>query len=383
VFPGGESRAHFLDGLRGWGAIAVLNAHLFVGFLFADRPEVNGWLRTIPFLFDGEQAVYLFFVLSGFAITIPYFSARQSNRLLLDAALRRYPRLTLPVFGSALMAWVLMKAGAMNNVGASALVRSNDWLGTFYLFEPDLVGLLRFSFVDVYANYSLANTYNAVLWTMKVELFGALFIYGFLALSGRMKHRLLGYLVVGLLLARTSLLPFVVGCMFSDFYHRTLPLPRALEPVIEALRQFPRTALWLILSATTVWMFARLHPGLLPFNLRSPAGMTLVGSALVAASMHDGPARRFFSSTLSRILGKYSFPLYLVHLPILCSWSAWLYVQLRESQVDTQRAIAIVAMSSLALIALLTLLFEKLVESPSVSASRWMGKKSSAWLRAR
>jgi peptidoglycan/LPS O-acetylase OafA/YrhL len=381
VSPAGESRAHFLDGLRGWGAIAVVNTHLFAGFLFNDSPEVNALLRAIPFLFDGEQAVYVFFVLSGFAITIPYFSARRKKLALLDAAVRRYPRLTLPVFASALLAWVLMKAGLMNNVDASALVHSNDWFGTFYLFEPDLVGLLKFSFVDVYADYNTATTYNAVLWTMKIELLGAFFIYGFLALTGEMKHRVMAYLLVGLLVAGTSLLPFVVGCMLSDFYHRTLPVPRAVEPLLEALRRFPRTALWLLVAATTVWTLARWHPWAPSFNLRSPAGMTLVGSALVAAAMQDGPARRFFSSALSRALGRYSFPLYLVHLPILCSWSAWLYVQLRASQVPTPAAIAWVATSSLLLIALLTLLFERLVESPSVSASRWVGKKSSAWMR--
>jgi peptidoglycan/LPS O-acetylase OafA/YrhL len=169
--------------------------------------------------------------------------------------------------------------------------------------------------------------------------------------------------------------------MFSDFYHGTLPVPRAVEPLLDGLRRCPRTALWLLLAATALWVVARWYPWASSVNLRSPAGMTLVGSALVAAAMQDGPARRFFSSNLSRVLGRYSFPLYLVHLPILCSWSAWLYVQLRESQVHPHAAVACVAASSLILIAVFTLLFERLVESPAVSASRWMGKKSFAWMR--
>src|SRR4051794_11019896 len=92
-----------LESIRGLAALAVVFCHCVNGFYptlrkAAAPPGTQLWQ-------NGEFAVRLFFVLSGFVLSLSYF--RQPSLVTLrSAAVRRYFRLLLPIAGSVLLAYL-------------------------------------------------------------------------------------------------------------------------------------------------------------------------------------------------------------------------------------------------------------------------------------
>jgi peptidoglycan/LPS O-acetylase OafA/YrhL len=113
----------FLDGLRGFAALFVFNYHCLaplypdyrVGFWSKGGLENDYWITQYPIIrsfYAGPVCVLLFFVLSGFSITLkPLKLARQGKHeellhSLVSATFRRACRLYLPCLG--LLAMVLI-----------------------------------------------------------------------------------------------------------------------------------------------------------------------------------------------------------------------------------------------------------------------------------
>src|SRR5579863_668366 len=74
-----RDRYLFLDGLRGWGALAVVLWHCFVEIFPYSRGSAD-FLACLPPL-NGLMAVYLFFAVSGFSLSIAYIKHSDPSRL--------------------------------------------------------------------------------------------------------------------------------------------------------------------------------------------------------------------------------------------------------------------------------------------------------------
>ena len=91
-----------LDSLRGLAAMAVLLLHFLEGWLEASPPHFVHYLFYIPFLTNGSAAVVLFFVLSGFVLTLPQMAPQpQSYPAYL---IRRICRIYLPYVAALALA---------------------------------------------------------------------------------------------------------------------------------------------------------------------------------------------------------------------------------------------------------------------------------------
>src|SRR5262249_47396407 len=144
-------RLYFLDGLRGWAAVSVLLLHTFKvwltspeallahGYTFKEwliEPEkmlANGYGRLLwlinhsplAFISDGRLAVFVFFVISGVALSYPILKSPTPLRTISEMAAIRYPRLTIPIAISSLIAFLLVSAGWMFNKEAGAVTPSS------------------------------------------------------------------------------------------------------------------------------------------------------------------------------------------------------------------------------------------------------------------
>ncbi len=169
--------------------IVVIN-HLFVSFLISPGQLEHvgaGWLidvfRWSPLgvAMDGMRAVYVFFTISGIALTYPILRARQPDRMLVGMAVYRYPRLVVPILASGLIVWALLATGSMTNIEASRHNAAPGWYSTIYAFPADLFVMLKFSLWDVFGYVPSQESWNNVLWTMPVELFGSFMLFVLLA----------------------------------------------------------------------------------------------------------------------------------------------------------------------------------------------------------
>ena len=113
-FPAaGAQRLVYLDGLRGWMALIVVLHHLFGDWLLTPAELAHhgtGWAAALykwtplGIVTDGQQAVFVFFAISGIALTYPVLRSSAPDRTLAGMAIWRYPRLAVPILVSCALA---------------------------------------------------------------------------------------------------------------------------------------------------------------------------------------------------------------------------------------------------------------------------------------
>lgn len=166
-------RIAVIDGLRGYAAIAVVASHVYFMPFFSDwydrAPSISQYLPTIKtFEMNFGHAVSLFFVLSGFVLSLPYFNGRRAMDSFKDYrqyVVRRAKRL-LPLYfaGFIFIAFMLMPDASPRQT----------------LLHMLQVSTLTFQFL----NPNIANPYNTVLWSLEVEWWCSLLLPIFL-IAGR------------------------------------------------------------------------------------------------------------------------------------------------------------------------------------------------------
>lgn len=319
------TRLDALDAVRGIAALVVVFHHLAHTFW----PDLLGGAAPWRSAFDGSFAVAIFFVLSGTALSIGYFE-RPGPETVAAAALRRYFRLTLPVFASVLIGYGLMRTGAFANVGAAdEMGRTADqWLRHFYTFGPRLRDALAEGAYRVYLKYDSCHSYNAVLWTMGIELHGSFFVLALLALVGGLRRRWLVYLAVAAVLHSQwwYTLNFLVGLALCDGYVRVrndsrFRLGATAGTVLLALGAF-------VGSAVPGWFgeWAGLN-----FAHRRLDCQTLGAVLIVAVALFCPSWMKILRSPWLTGLGRISFALYLVHHIVICSLGCRLFLVLRQA----------------------------------------------------
>jgi len=283
-------RQYFLDGIRGWGSVAVLFYHVFCdGFPLNDFS--HSYLHFMPF-FNGTGAVMVFFIVSGFALAIPYFE-RNDSQFLKRIAVARYPRLMVPVFA---ISAVVHLAWALGLVAPPA--ERYDPFGNVFAVEPTLWHLLRFSLFDVFFNYSHPRSYAGPLWTMSVELLGSFLVLGAVALvPERLRFAGLLTLSLVLILFDSVYCLFIFGALIAHCWRE---------------RYDGEIARWAMIL---IVVFGLSSPFIFEYTLNRGTMMGMM--CLTIACICVASVRSFFSSSLSRELGRISFPLYLVHGPVM------------------------------------------------------------------
>ena len=286
-----HQRLTSLDGLRGWGALSVVLFHVFV-IGFPSSPEAGEALRRI-FIFNGELAVWIFFVVSGFSLSLG-FMTKGDRRSVVRTALGRYARLAIPIASATLL---VMAAGPWLVDPAQRPPLFRD----FVTEAPSLHEALRFSLVDVFFHYDARTSPIPPLWTMAYELFGSVAVFATLLVFGTWRWRVVGYAAVAasVYILHPIYTAFMAGVMLAAAH---VQWPKA--------ESVTRYTLPLVLVGCA-WL-VRNEPG----RLSIPAAILITWCAI--SNSHFSA---FLGHRLSRWLGSISFPLYLTHSTVFYAFS--------------------------------------------------------------
>jgi peptidoglycan/LPS O-acetylase OafA/YrhL len=369
----------YLEGLRGVAALMVLFLHLQLGFysyLYADLARATqhwpgglGGSVVLIFsaIFDGRLAVRIFWVLSAYVICLGLFRAGPGRANLIGTAAKRYFRLLGPCAVSVLVVFGLARFGYLFH---SALPEGNYWLDPYYQIVPNLYLALKSAFWSVYFSVPQPFIFNPPLWSIKGEMYGSLFCFALFGVLGQSPRRFMAYplvLLVLLLLKIPFLLCFFVGFVLCDYDHSVsqadgLGLVRRAEKWIF---QFPVWAEGLFWLTVLGGKYLLLQVGV----TNDPANVVM-SALLVYLVLRVGAVQSLLSAKPLVWLGKISFSLYLLHVPVLFSLGCWLYLKYPPLLGESFWVCVVVTVVSLGLAAL----FQRWVDAPSVRLARWVSQ---------
>ncbi|HZF76685.1 MAG TPA: acyltransferase [Acetobacteraceae bacterium] len=340
-----------LEALRGLAALAVLVFHLLLSFR-ADLALQGSWWHGAV---NGHAAVLLFFVLSGFVLTRRAL-ATGDGRILARGALKRWPRLAAPILLSVLFSWALLRLGAMHHVEAGTLAGSG-WLRGFGDAQPDgpvqpslAQAVLQGGVFALFRGEEVDRTYNTVLWTMRYEFLGsfiafamALALIQLRAASLAVRLGLVALVALTVRFAEVYYLTFVLGVGLALFVTaRRVRLPGAVAGAMVLL------GLYLLGyregSADHAWMEA--------IYRRTPSETYVHAAAaalLILAIEGSATLRARLSGAWAVLLGRLSFALYLLHVPVLCSAGAAAYLALGGGMAGALVASGVTVVATFAL----------------------------------
>jgi peptidoglycan/LPS O-acetylase OafA/YrhL len=325
-----DRRVAALDGLRGIAALIVVVFHFLCLLYPAFVPDMSDDPHRIAdtplgLLWNGPFAVSLFFVLSGFVMA---GAADRRRALIVSNFVTRYLRLALPVLASVVFAWLLLSAfpQATADLGL-AMAEPSRWLN--YTYQHTIPPLYLAVADGLAGNFLRGKSgFNNVLWTMQIELVGSLGLFVLYWLSGgriRVVMLLLGGVAI-LSFARDAYLGFVLGALLYEA--RKAGLLRAVPAVLPAFflvaglllgapgRGTPER--WGLPEMPVQWTIGH-TTGVVP---------VLAAALILLATLTLPRFSGLLAHALPRWLGRISFSLYLVHVPLLYTLVAYAYVQL-------------------------------------------------------
>jgi peptidoglycan/LPS O-acetylase OafA/YrhL len=361
------ARIQSLESMRALAAIQVILLHLFTAFV---PPLVNGvpgdagaFIRNSPlfYLYDGYSAVYVFFVLSGYVLTRPF--ARDADHPLAVIG-ARWVRLAVPVVAACAFAAAVMAIWPDAHVDVGHMTGSG-WLADLWMPPGGLVQFLRDSFVNaLFVGYHGAGTvsalgldgaalqpisfaYAAPLWTLSIEFFGSIMILC-LAATQRFIPRAWPFVVLAaaLFLWRTSFVCFIVGhyaAVAGASAKKPTRFPAALCVAglvsgvflcVSAEQQAATPLADMICRLPATWMV----PCDDAYHFQKTLGALLV---FMSVSQWDA-ARRLLSHRRLALLGRLSFPIYLVHWPIVFGFGCAVYLAALPQGVTVAAAEAVI-----------------------------------------
>ena len=326
-----DSKPHYalLDGLRGVAALLVVWYHIFEGFQFAGNKPV------IDFINHGYLAVDFFFILSGFVVGYAYDN-RWGKTLTLGGFFRRRLIRLQPMvcMGAVIGAASFLLSGMERWDGTHATL----WL-TFLAFVcgclmlPALPGMPR----EVRGNGEMFPL-NGPCWSLFFEYVGNIVYALFIR---RLSTRLLallsfalccalawfavtdqsgyGSIGVGWTVDRTNIL----GGSLRMLCHFTmgLLLSRIFKPIHYARGAFWTSAALLLIIFHVPYIHS---DGALSLNGMFEAACIIAVFPLVVWYAASGKTTDIASTRICRFLGDISYPLYIVHYPIMYAFYMWL-----------------------------------------------------------
>ena len=370
-----DSKPHYalLDGLRGVAALLVVWYHVFEGFQFA------GGKPVIDHINHGYLAVDFFFILSGFVIGYAYDDRWNRTLTLTSFFRRRLIRLHPMVMMGAFIGFI-----------SFALTGFERWDGSHTSLAMSLLALLAAWFMipalpgsprEVRGNGEMFPL-NGPCWSLFFEYLGNI-VYALIlrrlstkamaCVSGILAIALAwftitdqsgyGFIGVGWTADTANLLggslrllcPFTMGMLIA----------RVFRPIKV------RGAFWICTALLIVLFHVPYIPGTSPCcwnGLFEAASIILLFPAIVwmAAS---GSTTDAMSTRICTFLGDISFPLYIVHYPLMYAFYRWLIQTKQYTLTETWPVALAVIVCSIALAWICLKCYD-------IPVRRWLSKKS-------
>lgn len=320
-----------------WIDLVKLLACMFVffdHFCYAFAPTVPSVMQTLShnplsILINGNFAVCMFMMLSAYLIGVQIYGSADFTKLR-SMVFKRYFRLMIPVLILSCITFVMKKLGLFYNMKLAELT-GNVWLTDFFTDKMSFKRLVYDSFFALW--WKGASTFDGPLWMMSKLFLGSFFTMLLCVMTTNKRRWSLvvfaGVLVMAILYDE-YMLCFVLGALAAYIQSYTELNTRAEHKniwIIGALL----VACGIILPGLTSnisRLLIRMHIDNAYLNSKyfynTIASFCIIIGFLLMPKVQEAINK----SKFTEYSGKLSFAIYLVHWPIVCSLSCFMYTSL-------------------------------------------------------
>ena len=369
-----SSRIECLDSLRGVAALSVVFYHCFLLFPasygYHHSPFHGGaydgysWCTRSPLclLIGDHFAVLVFFVLSGLVLTFPLKPGRLVREYYVKRIMRIWPPFAVAILFSVVLEW-LVQPGPIRGFGPWISYTWNQPLSMNLVGEHLLL-------VDGIRN-GLDNATWSLTHEMRVSLIFPILLFLVRAnaiLTCAASIVLLG--LAGSLPAHTNVV--MVQTALTASYLFLFAAGAVLGLHLRAVRAFvaglPKWA-WLAAWVAALYLVSMTPGANSAVGSMHNATLLFVGGfgsvMIVALCTTESLVTRCLETPVPKWLGRISYSLYLVHVPIIASFA--------YSFPHANKALLIVAGITVSIPA--AELMNRLFETPSDLGGRWLARK--------
>lgn len=303
-----------LDALRGIACFSVMLYHCllvlpaFFGAISHESTSTIGWLLAntpLHLFWAGHEAVLLFFIISGFVVSLPYYNGRRFNYV--TYLIKKFRRIYIPYIVSiflsvALMALLVDKSIASLDISIwflgmwEHIPTTSDWIHLFFMMRPE-------------DTHNVNTTTWCLYYIMQISIFLPLFI-----LAIKRTHWGV-FLVVEIIFStlKAYILHytafFILGCLLAKHY-------QAILDKIYGLHRY--TIVILAFLACFLYLF----PWLVPGDIADLYGDEITGFGAVVficLAIGNPRAKACLSHPTLLYLGRISYSILLIHPIVLLS----------------------------------------------------------------
>lgn len=373
-----DTKPHYelLDGLRGVAAILVLFYHIFEGFAFAEG--VNGaGSGLITTLNHGHIAVDFFFILSGFVISYAYddrWNKMSTQQFFKRRLIRLHPMLVM---------------GAVIGVTAFLCEGCTKWEGTTTPISWVMIALLLTMFMipavpgvpyEVRGNGEMFPL-NGPAWSLFFEYIGNILYALFVRRLGTKTLALLtitlGLLHIWFFVGNISGYDMVgVGWTIDEvnfwggFVRMMFPFSMGMLLARTFKPRKIKGAFWICTIVLTALFAVPYIPSNGSISLNSLYEVICIAAIFPALVWLGacGSTGNGITGKINKVLGDLSYPLYIVHYPIMYVFYKWLIKNECYTLGECWSVALLVVVSSI----VLALLCLKFYDEP---VRHWLAKK--------
>ncbi|KAI0443720.1 acyltransferase family-domain-containing protein [Xylaria telfairii] len=449
----------YLDGMRGLAAFFVFFCHYFyTAFFIAEGynwlpppppdsneppPTTSKWtsLWRLPFvrlLYSGPSMVCVFFVISGYALSLrPLQLARKRNseafaRTTSSLVFRRFFRLYLPPLISTLGIALLLNAGAYE--GTREFIKDRTFIRNVIEHHPvrleTLSAQLRhwaremWAFLEIWnwATHAGSTQYDVHLWTIPLEFRCSMMLFLIIVGTARLRENI-RLAIVGLLAwfvlrnDRWEMLLFLAGMTIAELDLRRnaheghgsnvtraglassqptlqLPLDEKTDPSPSPSYQRSTTDLfWSLVSVFALYLLSCPDAGpwdvpgwrylgtLIPdwFTEKYRFWQVMGACLFVFCAARSRGWQRFFELPVIQYLGHLSYAIYLMHGPVThvlgFPVQRWAWGVTGTEGPAYERGVALAAVINIPLVIWGADIFWRAVDMPTVRFAKWLESK--------
>lgn len=373
-----------IEGLRGILAIIVVINHfilLFCPIVFSGSFDLNDFVNNatsfkmllanspLNVFMNGHFAVCVFFGISGYVLTLNYKNTN-NTKVLQKSIVKRYFRLAIPVLATCLLIYILFLLHSFVKANYPTGDSSLDFGQSLFKNNLSFFEMVKMALFDVPVSGN--NQYLPVLWTIQIEFLGALILFSFLLFTHNLESKwIYGLIIIGvcaIILKYYAPILFIgsLTCIYEEKLKKTFK-----NNFIKLLLLFGFLYFAGIpniskeANAHTIYSFTN-H---IKFNVY-PYFHNLATACLLMLIVSSNKLEKILSFKYLAQLGKLSFSVYLLHLPILYCLGTYL-MRANNGKIN----MFVLFLICFSVVIAVSIVFYKFIDKTAISSSNKLAKR--------